>query len=54
MLCFECKSLEVYKMNDIVSKISLTGDKFMFELHLRQSGFPCNVCGSFTKNKERI
>ena len=41
-------------MNDIVNKVLLTGDKFMCELRLRQSGFPCNVCRSFTKNKERI
>ena len=41
-------------MNDIVNKISLTGDKCMCELHLKQPEFPCNVCGSFTKNKESV
>ena len=27
------------KMNDIISKFLLTGDRFMSETHLRQSGF---------------
>ena len=26
----------------------------MPETHLRQPGFTCNACGTFTKNKERI
>ena len=26
----------------------------MSKMHLRQSGFTCSACGSFTKNKERI
>ena len=26
----------------------------MPELHLKQPGFACSGCGSFTKNKERI
>ena len=29
----------VYKMNEIVNKFLLVGDKFMFEMHLKQSGF---------------
>ena len=41
-------------MNTIVNKLLLAGDKFMPEMHLRQPGFPCNACGPFTKNKERI
>ena len=41
-------------MNNIVNKFLLTGDKFMPELHLKQTGFTCSACGSFTKNKERI
>ena len=28
-----------YKMNEIVNKFSLAGDKFMPEMHLRQPGF---------------
>ena len=41
-------------MNEIVNKILLTGEKFIPEMHLRQSGFTCSVCGPSTKNKERI
>ena len=35
-------------MNEIINKFLLVGDKFMSEMHLRQT------CGPFTKNKERI
>ena len=41
-------------MNDIINKFLLVGDKFMPEIHLRQSGFTYSACGPFTKNKERI
>ena len=41
-------------MNEIVNKFLLVGDKFMPEMHLKQSGFTYSACGSFTKNKERI
>ena len=41
-------------MNEIVNKFLLAGDTFMPEMHLKQPGFTYNVCGSFTKNKERI
>ena len=41
-------------MNEIVNKFLLTGDKVMFEMHLRQPGFTYSACGPFTKNKERI
>ena len=30
----------IYKMNEIVNKFLLAGDKFMLEMHLRQPGFP--------------
>ena len=43
-----------YKMNKIVKKILLAGDKFMPEMHLKQPGFTYSACGPFTKNKERI
>ena len=49
MFCFK-----VYKMNDIINKFLLLGDKFMPEMHLRQPGFTYSACCSFTKNKERI
>ena len=41
-------------MNEIVNKFLLVGDKFMPEMHLRQSGLTYSACGRFTKNKERI
>ena len=53
MFCFEHNSSN-YKMNDIINKSLLAGDKFMLEMHLRQPGFTCSACGPFTKNKERI
>ena len=43
-----------YKMNDIINKFLLAGDKFMPEMHLRQAGFTYIACRPFTKNKERI
>ena len=51
---FECNSIENYKMNDIINKFLLTGDKFVPEMHLRQPQFTYSVCGPFTRNKERI
>ena len=41
-------------MNEIVNKFLLTGDKFMTEIHLKQSRFTYSACGPITKNKERI
>ena len=41
-------------MSEIVNTFLLVGDKFMPEMHLRQTGFTYSACGSFTKNKERI
>ena len=43
-----------YKINEIVNKFLLAGDKFMTEMHLKQLGFTYSACGPFTKNKERI
>ena len=43
-----------YKMNSIVDRFLLAGDKVMPEMHLRQAGFAYSVCGPFTKNKEWI
>ena len=42
------------KINEIVNKFFLVGDKFMPEMHLKQPGFTYSACGPFTKNKERI
>ena len=44
----------MHKMNEIVNKFLLAGDKFMPEMHLRQPQFVYSACGPFTKNKERI
>ena len=41
-------------MNEIANNFLLAGDKFMSEMHLRQSGFTYSTCGQFAKNKERI
>ena len=42
------------KMNEIINKFLLVGDKFMPEMDLEQQGFTYSACGPFTKNKERI
>ena len=42
------------KMNAIINKFCLPGDKFMPEMCLKQPGFTYSACGPFTKNKERI
>ena len=39
-------------MNKNVNKLLLTDDKFMPEMHLKQSRFTCSACGPFTKSKE--
>ena len=44
----------MYKMNEIVNKFLLEGDKFMPEMHLRQPQFVYSACGPYTKTKERI
>ena len=41
------------KINEIVNKFSIVGDKFMSEMHLKQPGFTYSACGPFTKNKEK-
>ena len=45
---------KLYKMNEIVNMFLLAGDKFIPEMHLKQSGFTYSACGPFTKNKERF
>ena len=41
-------------MNKIINKFLLSGDKFMTELHLKQSGFTYSKCEPFTKHHQRI
>ena len=40
-------------MSQIVNKFLLAGDRFMPEMHVRQSGFTYSTCGSFTRKKQR-
>ena len=42
------------KMNKIIKKELLAGDKFIPEMHLRQPGFTYSACVTFTKNIDRI
>ena len=42
------------KLNKIVKKFLLAGDKFMPEIYLKQPGFTYGACSRFTKTKERI
>ena len=49
-----CFNSIAYKMDGIVSKFLLAGDKFIPEMHLNQPVFTYTACGSFTKNKEII
>ena len=41
-------------MNEIVNKFSLVGDKFMAELHLKQTGLAYSACGRFSKTKKEL
>ena len=41
-------------MKQIIYKISLTGDKFMLELYLKQPQFSYSALGPFTRYFERI
>ena len=45
----------LYKMNNLINKFLLAGDKFMTEMHLRQPQLKTyRACGQFTKHKQRI
>ena len=45
---------QTYKINEIVNKLLLAGNKFMSEMHLMQHGFSYSTFGPFTKNKESV
>ena len=45
---------KLYKINEIVYKFLLAGDKFMPEMRLKQPGSTYSACGPFNKSKERI
>ena len=42
----------MYKMNEIVNKFLLTGDKFRPEMHSKQAGF--TYSGPFTKKRKEF
>ena len=41
-------------MNRIVNKFLLAGDKFMPEMHLKQTRFTYSASCPFTKNKDKV
>ena len=43
----------VYKMNEIVNRFLLAGDKFMPQMHLKQPLFTYSVCGPITKKQRK-
>ena len=49
IFCFK-----LHKVNEIVNKFLLVGDKSIAEMHLNQPGFTYSACGPFTKSKQRI
>ena len=54
MLCGMLLDNKIIKMNNIINKFLLAGEKFMPEMHLRQPQFIYSACGPFTRHKERI
>ena len=42
-----------FKVNKIVTRFLLAGDKFMTDLHLIQPGFTYIACGPFTKHRKK-
>ena len=43
----------MYKMNEIVNKFLLAGDKFMPEMHLKQPGFTYMLVDSLLKTTKK-
>ena len=50
MLCGMLLDNKIMKMNNIINKFLLAGDKFMPEMHLRQTQFIYSACGPFTRH----
>ena len=44
----------IIKINEIVNKFLLAGNKFIPEIHLKQLGFTCSACRPFTKKNLKI
>ena len=53
LFCFKDDVLK-NKINEIVNKFLLVGDKLLSEIHLRQPAFTYTNCGPFNKNRKRI
>ena len=51
---FNIISNDQFKINKIIDKLLLTGDKFIPELHLKQPRLTFSACGPFTKHRKRI
>ena len=47
-------AIPLHKMNYIIHKLLLAGDKVFQKMHLKQLGFTYSACRPFTKSKERI
>ena len=47
-------SNDQFRMNKIINKFLLTGDKFMLKLRLTQPGFTYSAFGPFTEHREKI
>ena len=41
-------NFDYFKINKIIHKFLVTGDKFMLELHLKQPVYTNSACGPFT------
>ena len=54
MICEMLFDNNIIKMNNIIKKVLLAGDKFVPEMYLRQPQFVYSTCGPFTRHKERI
>ena len=52
--CFECSSIEDYKINEIVKKTLFAGNKFMPEMHLKQPRFTFSACGHLLKVQKEL
>ena len=54
MLCGMLLNNKIIKMNNIINKYLLAGDKFMPGIHLRQPQSVYSACGPFPRHRERI
>ena len=43
-----------YKMNELVNKFLLAGDKFMHKMHVRQPGFTYSACEIKNRKNTKI